>query len=165
MENEISELVHEYETGQMTRRELVTKLGTLAAVLGGASHIFKSSPVLGQESQPTSTFQATDLNHIALQVTDIARSRDFYKQHLGLTVAREGENNCFLTCGKNFVALFQRETPGMDHYCYSVKDYDVKDAEAKLKAQGLTPRVQGDRIYFPDPDGLTVQLAAEEHLP
>ena len=54
----------------------------------------------------------------------------------------------------------------MDHYCYSVKDYDVRDAERKLKAAGIEPRVRGgNRIYFEDPDGLTVQLAAETHLP
>jgi catechol-2,3-dioxygenase len=165
MEHHISQLVHEYETGHMTRRQLVSKLGALAAVLGGAGRLFKPSPVMGRDSQSASTFQATELNHIALQVTDVARSRDFYQQHLGLTVSRESETNCFLTCGKNFVALFQRGEPGMDHYCYSVKDYDVRDAEARLKAQGMTPRIQGDRIYFPDPDGLTVQLAAEVHLP
>ena len=55
----------------------------------------------------------------------------------------------------------------MDHYCYSIEDYDVLEAEAKLKEHRLNPRVVRDdgRIYFDDPDGLTVQLAAENNRP
>ncbi len=55
----------------------------------------------------------------------------------------------------------------MDHYCYAIKNYDVDVAEEKLKAEGLSPRVhrEGGRIYFEDPDGLTVQLASKTHRP
>ena len=54
----------------------------------------------------------------------------------------------------------------MHHYCYSVKNFDVNVASKKLKAEGLNPRVRGsERIYFEDPDGLTVQLADENHMP
>ena len=95
--------------------------------------------------------------------------REFYKQHLGMTVIRDGgERNCFMSCGRNnFVALFKGEEASMDHYCYSIQDFDVGKAEAKLKAEGIEPRVvrDGGRIYFPDPDGLTVQLAASDHRP
>jgi len=166
MEQAISQLVHEYETGKVTRRQLVSGLGALAAFLGGAGRIFETKPALGAEGKAASTFEATELNHIALRTTDVARSRDWYVKHLGLKISREGSNNCFLTCGNNFLALFKGEEAKMDHYCYSVKDYDVRDAERKLKAEGIEPRVQGrNRIYFEDPDGLTVQLAAETHLP
>ncbi len=166
MEQAISQLVHEYETGNVTRRQLVSGLGALAAFLGGAGRIFETQPALGEEGKAASTFAATELNHIALRTTDVARSRDWYVKHLGLKVSREGGNNCFLTCGNNFLALFRGEEAKMDHYCYSVKDYDVRDAERKLKAAGIEPRVRGgNRIYFEDPDGLTVQLAAEAHLP
>ena len=166
MEQAISQLVHEYETGKVTRRQLVSGLGALAAFLGGAGRIFETQPALGAESKASSTFEATELNHIALRTADVARSRDWYVKHLGLKVSREGDNNCFLTCGNNFLALFRGEEAKMDHYCYSVKGYDVRDAERKLKAEGIEPTVrEGNRIYFEDPDGLTVQLAAETHLP
>lgn len=159
MHNEITHLVEKFETGKITRRQLVARLGTLVAVLSGAGK------VLGQE-KPPSTFEAVGLNHIALRVPDVPRSRDFYRKHLGLTIARDGgENNCFLNCGDNFVALFRGDEPRMDHYCYSVKNYDVRMAEEKLRAEGLEPDVQGQRIYFRDPDGLRVQLASENHRP
>jgi hypothetical protein len=41
-----------------------------------------------------------------------------------------------------------------------VENYTVGGAADTLRAQGFEPRVTGNRIYFPDPDGLIVQLAA-----
>ena len=161
MENAITNLVEQFEAGRIDRRQLVAGLGTLVAALSGT----RAARAAEQEE---STFEAVGLNHIALRVTDVLRSREFYKKHLGLKVTRDGgERNCFMTCGKNFVALFKGEEAQMDHYCYSIKNYDVNRAEAKLKEQGLEPRVVRDagRIYFQDPDGLTVQLASGDHRP
>jgi catechol 2,3-dioxygenase-like lactoylglutathione lyase family enzyme len=162
MESEVSRLVQGFESGKIDRRQLVAGLGSLVALAS-----------LGQSAQAqdtdSSTFEATELNHIALRVTDVLRSRQFYERHLGMKVLRDGgQRNCFMSCGeKNFVALFQGEEASMDHYCYSIKNFDVGRAEAKLKAEGIEPRVVRDagRIYFPDPDGLTVQLAASDHRP
>ena len=161
MESAIAKLVQQFEAGQINRRQLAAGLGTLVAVLSRAGSA-------RADDEAGSTFEAEGLNHIALRVTDVLRSREFYKKHLGLKVTRDGgERNCFMTCGNNFVALFQSDQAQMDHYCYSIKNYDVNQAEAKLKEHNLEPRVVRDagRIYFKDPDGLTVQLAAGDHRP
>lgn len=159
MEAEINHVLDQFERGKLSRREAVARIG-LAAMAGVAGQ----AAVKADEAP---TFQATELNHIALRVTNVQRSRDFYRKHLGLTVSRESESNCFMTCGNNFVALFRGDQAAMDHYCYSVKDYAVLTAADKLKAEGIEPDVHATagRIYFPDPDGLTVQLAAESHRP
>ncbi len=160
MEREVGALLGEYEAGRFSRRDLVVHLAALAGVAAvGAPR--------ATAAEKGSTFQATGLNHIALRVTDVQRSRDFYLKHLGMTVSRESKNNCFMTCGGNFVALFRGSEPGMDHYCYSVEGYNVKDAVATLEAEGLNPdNPRGSqRVYFKDPDGLTVQLAADSHRP
>ncbi|MGH8017194.1 MAG: VOC family protein [Opitutaceae bacterium] len=164
MDNVINGIVDEYDQGRLTRRQLLGRLGALLAFAGGGAR------ALGGDASPSAgagaTFEATALNHIALRVTDVARSRDFYQRHLGLKVSRDNESSAFLTCGTNFVALFRGNTPGLDHYCYSVPGYDADAAEEKLRANGLANiHRSGDRIYFDDPDGLTVQLAAEEHMP
>jgi catechol 2,3-dioxygenase-like lactoylglutathione lyase family enzyme len=158
MEQQIAKAVDCYESGRISRRELVGYLTSLAIAFGVAG-----KPAAGGGA---STFEAVGLNHIALRVTDVPRSRDFYVKHLGLTVTSEdGERNCFLDCGNQFVALFRSDTAGMDHYCYSIKNFDLGVAEEKLLGQGLKPRVhrQGGRIYFDDPDGLEVQLASTTH--
>ena len=125
-----------------------------------------NSPVV-RAAPETSTFQGVGMNHIALRVTDVARSRDFYRKVFGLPVVTETSRNCFLGLGSNFVALFQGNTGGMDHYCFEVAGYEVRAVTAELERQGLQPRQpQGtSRVYFKDPDGLTVQLAAAGHHP
>lgn len=154
MESQISNMVESYEHGLMNRRQLIVRLGALFATASVAS----SQEI--QTAAGTSTFKGVGLNHIALRVTDVERSRDFYVKHLGLEVSRQSlPGNCFMNVGDNFVALFRGAEAGMDHYCYSIENYDQQAAAAKLRAEGIEPRLEAGRIYFPDPDGLTVQLA------
>ena len=53
----------------------------------------------------------------------------------------------------------------MDHYCYTVPDYEAGKVVDRLKAAGLDPERHSNRVYFEDPDGLTVQLAGSDHWP
>lgn len=157
MNNVLSRIIEQYEAGMLTRRQLVSRLSGVIAVAATATNGDTGTLSGG-------TFRAIALNHIALRVADVERSRDFYMQHLGLEVARESlPHNCFLNCGPNFVALFRSDEAGMHHYCYSIAEFDPQRAAAKLRAAGLVPSLQGNRIYFQDPDHLTVQLAAENH--
>ncbi len=161
MEAEITKMIEEFEGGRMTRRQLVTHLAALVTTLAGTR-----SASAAAEAEPT--FQGMGLNHIALRVADVGRSRDFYKKHLGLRVASEQPGqNCFLTCGNQFVTLFRGTQAGLDHYCCAINDYNQKAATEKLRAAGIEPEVPRgtNRIYFPDPDGLKVQLAAIDHRP
>ncbi len=156
MHEDIEGIVEDYDRGRISRREMIAHLGAFAAAMAVGSKAVGAEP---------STFRANGLNHIALNTPDIAVSRDFYVEHLGLKVVREGASNCFMTCDDNFVALFRSSNSGLNHFCFSVDDYDVADAEQKLSAKGLKSRRAGNRIYFNDPHGIEVQLAATEHRP
>lgn len=159
MEKVVNDIVDQYEAGRINRRQLIKHLAAFSTAMAAST-----GAALGAET--SSPFTAVEINHVALSVTDVAKSRDFYTKLLGLNVSRESlPGNCFLNVGDNFVALFQADTPSMNHYCYSVEDYDVNTAAEKLKAEGLEPDVHGNRIYFPDPDGLRVQLASKTHRP
>ena len=152
----IDQLFGAYERGQVSRREALAGLGALVATLAATGRVASAAET------PSSTFTATGLNHIALRVTDVGRSRDFYAKHLGLEVLSQGGSNCFMSCGPdNFVALFRGTEAGMDHYCYTVKGYDVDQSVKTLEAAGLDPRRRQNRVYFSDPDGLTVQLSGK----
>lgn len=157
MEHAFNELLSEYESGRMSRRELLARMSILTAAIAGVAG---GSPAAAQEAAP---FKVTALNHIALSVTDVARSRDFYRDMMGMTVTRDNPGSAFLSFDKGFLALFGADAPAMHHYCYSIENYDVDEVEAKLKELDLNPRRQGGRIYFDDPDGLEVQFAAEDH--
>jgi catechol-2,3-dioxygenase len=143
----IERALDDYDGGTLSRRGLLAALaGALAA--GDA------------EAQPDATFQASELDHVALSVTDVARSREFYERHLGLRTTSAGSYSSFLSCGPHFLALFRSPQPGLAHYCYSVPGYTPGDAVARLEAAGLTPKRRGNRVYFDDPDGIEVQVSA-----
>ena len=117
------------------------------------------------DPNPDSLFHGVDVNHVALRVADVDRARDFYQQLFGLPVLTHSGSSCFLGVGQNFLALFQGRAGRMDHYCFSIDNYEVGAVTEKLRANDLRPRRSGNRVYFPDPDGLTVQLAATNHAP
>lgn len=154
MQRLIAEMLTSYEQGRVSRRRLVQGLAALAA--GGAA-----------AAPPAGTFQGVANNHVAIRVTNIPRSRDFYQKHLGMPVVQESEGACFLGLKQGFLTLFRNQTPGLDHFCIAIENFNADRVMAELKRQNLNPRrAEGtDRVYFPDPDGLTVQLSADGHQP
>lgn len=154
-------LITDFQHGRITRRQLAARLIGLGAAMATAD-----GPIWAQESSlvvAKPTFQATGLDHIALDVTDVARSNDWYGEHLGLRVIRGDENAAFLGQDRDFfLTLFRGERPGLNHYCYRIDNYSADDAMERLAAAKLRPRREGNRVYFPDPDGLTVQVAGQQ---
>lgn len=161
MNTYLDTMVDQYDRGRLSRRQLITALTGFAA-LAGIGTAAGQDPGETEEADAStdSMFQATELNHIALSVTDIPRSRDFYIKYLGLRVTSESQYNCFLNVGSNFLALFKARQAGLNHYCYTVKGYTADGAAEKLKAAGFEPRRAANRVYFDDPDGLEVQVSA-----
>ena len=152
MKQLISNMLESYEGGRVSRRQLIQGLAAIAAAGYAAP-------------AEASTFQGVGLNHLALRVTNVQRSRDFYQKHLGMPVLHESQSNCFLGLGKNFLTLFQNPNPGLDHYCIAIENFKADAVMEELRRQGLNPNRPSDtdRVYFPDLDGLTVQLSSVDH--
>jgi catechol 2,3-dioxygenase-like lactoylglutathione lyase family enzyme len=149
------DLIKEVEEGRLGRREAVARLVALAAA---AFAVPTGSPAAAGAESPT--FQAVGLDHIALDITDLDRSREFYQKHLGLALRSQSSQSVFLDVGSdNFVALFRSGTARMNHYAYTIDDYDAGEVVKRLSGAGLEPRREDNRVYFPDPDGLTVQIS------
>jgi catechol 2,3-dioxygenase-like lactoylglutathione lyase family enzyme len=154
--NLAEKLVGDFEAGKLTRRQLVARL----MGLGAAMAVTADTALAQNQESKSPTFQATGLHHIALDVTDVPRSRDFYAEHLGLRVTNGDDNALFMGAGGGFfLTLFRADKPRLNHYCYGIKDFDTASAVAKLRAAGINPRETGGRVYFPDPDGIEVQVA------
>ena len=152
MEHLIAKVLTSYEQGKLSRRQLIQGLAALAA----ATEVARGAG---------STFKGMALNHIAIRVTNVQRSRDFYQKHFGMPVLHEEKANCFLGLGKNFLTLFENQKPGLDHFCVAIEDYSAEAVMDQLNRQGLKPRRPSgtDRIYFPDPDQIEVQVSAVDH--
>ena len=109
-----------------------------------------------------SDFTIHGINHVALRVSDMSASRDFYEGLLGATVLEETERFIFLRAGGgDFLALSPSDAPYIEHYCFTVEGYDPDDAQQRLEERGLTVHRREDRVFVRDPDGLLVQLSGE----
>jgi len=156
MLDQIERVMDAYDAGRLSRRRLIGTLGGLVATAIAGS----TGGALAGEAK--TTFRSTGLNHIALRVPDVARARQFYVKQMGLNVLSESEYNCFMACGGNqFVALFRSERPGLDHYCYTIENYDAANAVETLRLAGLEPERHEDRVYFKDLNDLTVQVSGQ----
>ena len=156
MENIIAKLVHEFEQGKLTRRQLIQNL-TIAAAAGTA---VSSVPAAAAEGK---VITATNINHVSYQVSDYAKTRDFYAGLFGMKVSEDDGKQCRLSFGDNILIVRNRQPAGkVDHIAYTIANWDQEKeaAEAELKRRGLKI-VQGDiktSLHILDPDGMGVQF-------
>jgi catechol 2,3-dioxygenase-like lactoylglutathione lyase family enzyme len=161
MEHIISQLLHEYEHGRVTRRQLIRTLALTATA---------ASTVGTAEAAPAN---AVSINHVSMQVADYTKTRDFYAALFGMKVSDDdGKTQCRLTFGDNI--LIPRNATsrpggkiGVDHIAYTLANWDtnksVKPAvEAELKRRGLTIRVTEGSFHVQDPDGFEVQMGGKK---
>lgn len=108
------------------------------------------------------------IDHTVLHVRDLARSKRFYIDILGMTVRHESSWQAFLKCGEQQVALFQVApgrsiNPGDDlnHMALRLESGTYEEVKAYLERNGypVSGRPGDDRcIYFNDPNGHRLQL-------
>jgi catechol 2,3-dioxygenase-like lactoylglutathione lyase family enzyme len=163
MEHVIARLVHDFENGKMTRRQLIQSL-TLAVTAASAA---KAIPPAGSEG---GVIKATYLNHVGYQVADYGKSRDWYAELFGLKVLSDDGKKANLGVGESQLIFHPRKTattPVVDHVCFTVANWDtdksVKEAvESTLKRRGFKTRTTQNSFHFNDPDGLELQVGGKD---
>ncbi len=183
MEHIIAKLLHEFEHGRLSRRELIQSLAATAA------SSMATSPAAAAPPQGR-IFKATAINHVSYQVADYRKSRDFYAGLFAMKVTEDTDlgqpgataGECELVFGNNI--LIPREnhlgfqpspgqpsgTPRVDHIAYTIAGWDtdksVKPAlKAELERRGLKVReaaVGGSSFIVTDPDGFPVQMGGKD---
>jgi catechol 2,3-dioxygenase-like lactoylglutathione lyase family enzyme len=151
----ISRLLETYESGKMTRRDLVQGLALLTASAGTVS---------------AAGFQGNTINHVSLAVSDVQKSTDFYQRVFGATVhKRQGTNQIFF--GKSFFVLRPGKPTGrVDHVAIGVDNFNEQSMTADLKARGATPipstaanKALGLGFHVVDPDGFPLQMVSSSN--
>ena len=128
----------------------------------------------------TDTF-ITGIDHVAIVVSDMDRSIEFYNGVLGLTILKDGRNDggekkSFLgTKDHTLIALTEDKKLNRDksqvvesvaHVAFKVDD--VEKASKALKSKGVTfieEKIEKDgqikAYHFLDPDGLELEIYGE----
>jgi catechol 2,3-dioxygenase-like lactoylglutathione lyase family enzyme len=121
------------------------------------------------------------MRHIALKVTDMARSKHFYQDILGMDVVWAPDpQNVYLSSGCDNIALhevsrnFSAGAPEqqLDHFGFVVETIDrVKELEQEFQANGIKivypfkiHRDGSASFYCADPDGIIIQMLYEPQL-
>jgi catechol 2,3-dioxygenase-like lactoylglutathione lyase family enzyme len=160
MEHIIAKLLHDFEHGRMTRRQLVQSLALAATAASAAAPVAAAG----------TGFKATTVNHISYNVADYKKTRDFYADLLGMKVTQDnGTSQCYLTFGDTFIIPRNgrqgRPTPLVDHIAITVENFDKKAAKAELERRGLAPREDQESYHVKDPDGFDLQISSKEMKP
>jgi catechol 2,3-dioxygenase-like lactoylglutathione lyase family enzyme len=166
MENLIAQLLKDFETGHMNRRQLIQSLAMAAAA---SAAIVRGDRVFADEAG----LKATGVDHISYRVTDYTRTRDFYADLLGMTVTDDTGTQCELRFGNAMITARNprqptQTVPNVDHVSYWVGDWDTDRVKAQFDKRGLVSRLDlGDKsspqnyvsFHIKDPDGTDVQIA------
>ena len=152
MSHAVESLLTHYESGRMSRRDLVTLLTALAAAPMTAA------------AQP-SVLEAATLNHASLIVSDLDRSVAFYQRVFGLAVKSTQQGGVNLAVGDAFLGVYQggqNAMPHINHICFGLRAFDPAATVAALEAQALPAESRTrdgvTQVYTADPDKLRIQL-------
>ena len=152
METIISNLLKRFEEGRVSRRALIQGLAMLAGAGGAAT-------ARGFQETP---FSSSRIDHISIQVTDLARSIAFYREVFGLSILNEDTANEIVRMGttRTIVSLHHKLPTGIvDHYAIAVDGFDRESATRALEQHGLIPEQNLDYgFHVRDPEGIPVQI-------
>ena len=121
-------------------------------------------------------FEIRFLDHVAIRVSNIETSVDWYQKVLGLkrmNIPEWGNFPVFMSCDKTGIAIFpanlndpknnlQSRHTGISHFAFNLLNEDFSKAKKYFDDLGLRFEFQDHfyfhSIYIKDPDGHTVEL-------
>jgi catechol 2,3-dioxygenase-like lactoylglutathione lyase family enzyme len=144
-----------------------------------------ATPTTSAAGAPGSTTPLTTAStgHVGLNVTDLARSIDFYRAVFGFQLLAENEDagrrfaflgrdgGLVLTLWQQADGRFDTGRPGLHHLAFDVPTLaDVEAAVARLAQLGVPliydsivphgPGFDSGGIFFADPDGTRIEVCA-----
>jgi catechol 2,3-dioxygenase-like lactoylglutathione lyase family enzyme len=181
MESVIARLVSDFESGKLSRRQLVQTLALVAVGSPVASAVAQSVATQAASKPATAPFKTVWLDHISYAVSDYKKSVDFYSGLMGWKVKEDDGRQALLDLnglGSILIRNSRRPdaaTPGaaparppvtsvINHIAFGVEPWDTDAVKAELERRGLTPRTdnQGDTyksFHVTDPDGWDLQIS------
>ena len=158
MESLIAKLVSRYDSGSLTRRDLIRGLAMLSAVAAAPA---------SSSAAASTDFQFLHLEHVSITTENPERLAKFYIELLNLTqhpmhadglirLGLEGSDRTFI--------VFRRGKPDgapIDHFAVSIDPFNKATIEADLKRRNI-PTLTEAEFLVKDPDGNYCQMMADQ---
>ena len=187
MEQNMAKLCAAFESGRIGRRDIMWALGVSASAALAASMSREITAFAGATAETSvgenSAFKAVAFNHINYQVADYAKMRDFYVNLYGMKVAWDDGKQCSVECGDPPNAIYirplakaldrpagtgasanwdaQMGNGNVDHFAFSIENFQLDAVGAELTRRGLEPKPDGPYAWsIKDPSGITIQICA-----
>jgi catechol 2,3-dioxygenase-like lactoylglutathione lyase family enzyme len=164
MERFIADLVKDFETGRVDRRQFCETLALAATVCAAGESAANAAPARG--------FNMLGINHVSYNCPDYARARDWYSSVFGMEITPGKDSGKRANVmfgpepgkGGNFVVTRTGETTSaakatVDHICYTISNWDEAKVRAALRANGLNPTGRDGSLHVYDPFDYDVQIA------
>ncbi len=187
MEQIVSGLLRDFETGKMTRRQLIQALTAAIAAGSAASGMAQTTSSAKQTLPPPQSpthWKTVWLDHVSYAVSDYRRSAAFYRDLLGWEVIHDdGEKQCTMKVGNiggiiirnasSYKGIFddvqhgsagQSSTVGVvNHISWGIEPWDTENVRSDLERRSLTarPDMNGKfkSFHVLDPDGWDLQIS------
>jgi catechol 2,3-dioxygenase-like lactoylglutathione lyase family enzyme len=187
MDQSFSEFHTAFESRRIARREMMRALGLTATAAFAASVSPEAMALAGAGAEATFAgspiFKAVAFNHINYQVPDYAKVRDFYVNLYGMKAVWDDGKQCSVECGDPPNAIYirplakpldrpagtgpsanwdaQMGTGNVDHFAFSIENFQLESVGAELTRRGLDPKPDGAFAWsIKDPSGITLQICA-----
>ena len=80
------------------------------------------------------------VNHIAISVSNLRQSRDWYCKMFGLRLIQESEQSVLLGFGDSMLVLRLDPTPGIiSHFMFGIDRFDAEELKARLADRVCSP--------------------------
>jgi catechol 2,3-dioxygenase-like lactoylglutathione lyase family enzyme len=187
METVIARLLQDFESGKMTRRQLIQSLALAAVAAPAATAAAQGS----QAASGAAPWKTVWLDHISYAVSDYKKSTDFYANLMGWkVVSDDGSRQATLNIGdigqiiiRNGRRPADPATPApapaptdsagqarqpitgvINHISFGIEPWDTEGVKAELERRGLRPRpdMVGENFksyHVRDPDGWDLQIS------
>ena len=153
MQSFVNSLLGRYEDGALSRREFVEQVTMLSAAVAA---IGRAGTAMADSMAPLTP---VTVNHVAITVSDLQRSKKWYTGLLGLELVQETPHLVLLRFKDTLLVLRPGEHPGtITHFMVGLPNYDEAALKAKLVAYGLDPRKDLESFHVKDPDGADIQI-------
>ena len=157
-------LLHQYENGSLSRRDLLGALALLVAA--------PSAATAGGQARVAPIGAVKSMNHVSVFVPNVQKSVDFYQGVFGMPQLTRQDPGINLSAGSSFLGIYPAQagatTGSINHLCFGMENFDADAVLTQLIDRGLKGniRLRGDtkELYFTDPDGIRVQLQDVKYL-